>query len=114
MSMEQALELSPCPFCGGEAEMNRRGDRRQSTIYSCTECGATLETGETFNFGAAWNARALTSSDDVETRARELLAAACGLPVESNTHLSLVDRDMVSTDRAIQAIVAALTARNNG
>lgn len=55
---EMREKLAPCPFCGGEAEIERVGDARQSTIYSCTDCGCRLETGETFNHGAAWNRRA--------------------------------------------------------
>jgi len=49
--------LKPCPFCDGEAEIERYGNARQSTIYACTECGCRLETGETFNFGVCWNRR---------------------------------------------------------
>ncbi len=39
--------LKPCPFCGGEAEIQRVGTRSQSMQYACTDCGAFLETGET-------------------------------------------------------------------
>lgn len=51
-------ELKACPFCGGEAEIERVGTARMSTIYFCTECSCRLETGETFNHGALWNRRA--------------------------------------------------------
>lgn len=51
------MELKPCPFCGGEAEIVRYGTPRYSTQYECTECGCSLETGETFNHGKAWNTR---------------------------------------------------------
>lgn len=50
--------LKPCPFCGHAAEIERQGDRRQSTIYACTSCGCSLETGEEWGFGAQWNKRA--------------------------------------------------------
>ncbi len=50
-------ELKPCPFCGGEAEFERKGDRRQSTIVSCTCCGATQECGEEWDHGKTWNTR---------------------------------------------------------
>ena len=33
------MELRPCPFCGKAAEFERRGDRRQSCIVVCSECG---------------------------------------------------------------------------
>jgi Lar family restriction alleviation protein len=51
-------DLLPCPFCGGEAEIERVGTPRQSTIYACTECGCRLETGEEWGHGTQWNTRA--------------------------------------------------------
>lgn len=54
-------KLKACPFCGGEAEIERVGTARMSTIYFCTECSCRLETGETFNHGALWNRRAMPS-----------------------------------------------------
>lgn len=54
--MENA-DLSPCPFCGGAAEFERKGTARASTIVTCTNCGATLETGEVWSRGEAWNTR---------------------------------------------------------
>lgn len=50
-------KLLPCPFCGSEAEIERRGSARQSTIYRCTNCSCSLETGEVFNIGDRWNMR---------------------------------------------------------
>ena len=50
-------ELKPCPFCGGEPIFERQGDRRQSHIIYCGECGGRLETGETWNAGQLWNTR---------------------------------------------------------
>lgn len=53
-----ANELKPCPFCGGKANIERYGNSKVSTWYTCEDCGASLETGETFNHGAQWNRRA--------------------------------------------------------
>ena len=50
-------ELKKCPFCKGEAEFIRKGDNRQSNEVSCTDCGAYLEDGATFNHEEAWNTR---------------------------------------------------------
>ncbi len=50
-------ELKECPFCGGEAELLRKGDHRQSNQVSCMDCGAELEDGATFNYEGAWNTR---------------------------------------------------------
>lgn len=55
--MSEQVKFKPCPFCGGEAEIERYGNKRQSTIYVCTECGCRLETGEEFNHGKMWNER---------------------------------------------------------
>lgn len=50
------LKLKPCPFCGGEAHVERYGNPRQSTIYACLECGCRLETGEEWGY-TDWNER---------------------------------------------------------
>ncbi len=55
--------LLPCPFCGGEAEVQQQGTNRQSHIIACTNCGCRLETGETWNAGSLWNKRQPTQSD---------------------------------------------------
>ena len=55
--MTDIPELKPCPFCGGEPIVERQGDRRQSHIIYCGECGGRLETGETWNTGQLWNTR---------------------------------------------------------
>ena len=49
--------LKPCPFCGGRAEIEQQGTNRVSNIYSCLDCGATLETGETWQAPQDWNNR---------------------------------------------------------
>lgn len=51
------VALDPCPFCGGEAEIERVGNSRQSTLYVCTDCGCRLETGEEWGHGRLWNRR---------------------------------------------------------
>lgn len=65
--MTGPVVLLPCPFCGGKAEFERIGNRRQSTIVTCTKCGASLETGEEWGQGRAWNTRhrqALSDTSD--------------------------------------------------
>jgi Lar family restriction alleviation protein len=52
------IELKPCPFCGGEAEFERLGTRRQSCIVVCTECGCHHESSdENEHNGSSWNRR---------------------------------------------------------
>lgn len=51
-------DLLPCPFCGGEAEIIRVGDRCQSAQVGCTECSCTLEScDEGERSGWSWNTR---------------------------------------------------------
>ena len=50
-------ELKNCPICNGEAEFERKGTTRYSTIVTCTDCGCTAEDGSTFNHEARWNTR---------------------------------------------------------
>lgn len=54
--VQTKVELLPCPFCGGEAEVERYGTRRQSCIVSCLWCGCRLESNEE-GAGWAWNNR---------------------------------------------------------
>ena len=67
------MKLLPCPFCGGEAEIKRYGDRRQSTIYACTMCGCKLETGEEWDHGADWNRRYNINEEIQKEIDREIL-----------------------------------------
>lgn len=55
------IELLPCPFCGNDAEIERYGTSKVSTIYVCTSCGCSLETGEEWDHGRMWNERAAPS-----------------------------------------------------
>ena len=57
MTERDELVLLPCPFCGGKAEMERVGTPRQSTVYRCTECSCSIETGEEWGYGYRWNTR---------------------------------------------------------
>lgn len=79
MSPREKVELKPCPFCGGEASIERFGNTRVSTQYHCDDCGCFLETGEEFNHGRVWNRRpALASSGDHAELARLAEAATRG------------------------------------
>lgn len=49
--------LKPCPFCGSEAKIEQYGNSRVSTVYKCTMCGCSLETGEEWGHGREWNER---------------------------------------------------------
>lgn len=72
-------DLSPCPFCGGEASIEQYGNPRQSTIYQCNNCSCRLETGEEWEHGKGWNTRhedeaAPTNEADIRNAALEAAA----------------------------------------
>ena len=51
-------KLLPCPFCGSDAEFERLGTGRCSSIVVCTECGCRVESNEVDDFnGDHWNRR---------------------------------------------------------
>ena len=77
---EREAVLLPCPFCGGEAEVEQKGTTRQSHIISCTDCHCSLETNETFGAGALWNKR--QPQTDALKMAREAAIEECALLVE--------------------------------
>ena len=74
MSLDKLL---PCPFCGGEAEFERLGTSRCSSIVVCQNCGCRVEANEVGDFnGDHWNRRLevqVTKSDLV----KEQLKLAC-------------------------------------
>lgn len=102
--------LEACPFCGGDAEIEQVGDRRQSTIYACTMCGCRLETGEEWGHGAAWNTRpapvASPIGADVEGM-RKAIATAIYDPGQTEGYMG--DRSL--TDWQTDAVMRALSAR---
>ncbi|MBD9511528.1 hypothetical protein IB265_32755 [Ensifer sp. ENS10] len=68
-----SVALDPCPFCACEARIERIGDRRQSTIYRCDNCGCSLETGEEWGHGKGWNERLTRITDEMVERAAKAL-----------------------------------------
>jgi len=61
----ESMGLLSCPFCGGDARIERRGSGRQSSIIACEDCGCSLESNEVaWNTGTDWNARQPNDTDD--------------------------------------------------
>jgi predicted RNA-binding Zn-ribbon protein involved in translation (DUF1610 family) len=75
------MVLIPCPFCGGDASFERLGNRRQSTIVSCNQCGCLLESNEEWNFGTAWNTRAAMQTPAEAESLDERMKAAGMIPL---------------------------------
>lgn len=74
--------LKPCPFCGGNAEVERLGTSRQSMIVACENCGARMESGDVAGMTAperwAWNRRALDTHSSENERLRRINATLMG------------------------------------
>ena len=68
--------LLPCPFCGHEhPEFERMGDRRQSCIVICGNCGARHESGdEGSRNGSSWNQRSEPGQDGLRATLETALA----------------------------------------
>lgn len=49
--------LKPCPFCNGEAEIERESTHTRSAIITCSNCGCTIEHSETWLAEKHWNTR---------------------------------------------------------
>ena len=82
MSSEE-ITLKPCPFCGEEAEIQRYGTSRVSTIVTCRGCGTSKECGEEFNHGRDWNDR--TEAGIIEQLEEENKRLMAALEVYANT-----------------------------
>lgn len=65
-ALREEMELLPCPFCGGSAEVVNieDGENAGGSCVSCTRCLASgnLEFGRKENFRANWNRRAAIAS----------------------------------------------------
>ena len=68
-------ELKPCPFCGGQAEVEQYGTHRQSHVIACMDCGGRLETGEVNEFrNRAWNTRTESAVDKLQKQFKDMEA----------------------------------------
>jgi Lar family restriction alleviation protein len=94
-----SIELLPCPFCGGKAEIERAGDHCRSTVYTCTDCGAFLETGEEWNHGQMWNQRA-----NLDT---ELLASMKAERDEADRRAGAAERELTHYRDRVDKLEAA-------
>jgi len=98
-------ELKPCPFCGGEAEISRYGDKRKSTIYTCLDCGCTLETGEEYGHGRAWNTRTESGTKAIS---KEELKRSTNQEIRHQIDIDELERELSDTkarlDEAVEYI----------
>ena len=117
-----AARLLPCPFCGCEAEIERFGNRRQSTLYQCKGCSCSLETGEEWGHGSDWNTRAsdqLITTAEADARVKAAVLAereAIAAFVETHAYTVGNERKMEPSKQAINdmhhaTIAAAIRSR---
>lgn len=87
------IKLKPCPFCGGEAEIERMGTNRQSCIIACTECGCRHEGPDEYDrCGYQWNLRATDQAHAAKTKAEEAELAAAQELDEVRAQLAAIGR----------------------
>ena len=70
VAQERLVMLLPCPFCGGGAEIERKGSHRASMIVACMNCGYTVESGGVYGLTEAermaWNCRSKKSQHNAK------------------------------------------------
>lgn len=98
--MTDKITLKPCPFCGEKASIERVGDRRQSTIYSCDGCGCRLETGEEWGHGGGWNKRSGNAANVIDA-AEKLLAAIHNMHERGETFTARVSVCVYNLEKAL-------------
>jgi Lar family restriction alleviation protein len=89
------IELKPCPFCGGEAEM--MGD--QYPYVECQGCAAGFTANHSYEFdeddaASKWNARSNAGpklKPIAESKVRQLGGDVCGVLVRKDEKLAAVD-----------------------
>lgn len=78
-TIPEHAELKPCPFCGGEPEIERMGTPRVSMIITCTDCGASVESGEEWiSEHCKWNTRTPPAAPVAEDAVEALQRIADG------------------------------------
>ena len=98
-------KLKPCPFCGGEAAIDRKGTQRASMIIKCIDCGATNESGDVYGLtnpeNYSWNTRTVGLSE--EEIIRHALEAGFMLSTKMGQD---IDKFMPMTDRETLVVFA--------
>ena len=95
-------KLILCPFCDGEAEFEKLGTPRQSSIVTCLNCGCRLESNEEGEHnGSNWNRR-----PSIERLVAALEAAASIVPSLN----SLPPKTQTRVGDAVRIIHSTLSA----
>lgn len=89
--------LKPCPFCGGEAEIERIWTRSASSQVACTDCGARKESTSTgLNSNREWNERPI--EDKLKKDNSELASRVTELEDMAEDLVTLLRRIVRSTN----------------
>lgn len=109
-------DLKPCPFCGADAEITRRGSARQSMTISCTDCGALVESGDvvggTNPEHYAWNMRAEKEPSKGFIESVYSVIAELGKPDPATGHFMLDEGNLLAFAVKIRGL--CLTGHNGG
>lgn len=75
--MSDAPELLPCPFCGGESDIDHDHTVEENHAYGCRKCGIWFDTFNSDKATAAWNTRAAPTTAQImaDPRVKKLVEA---------------------------------------
>ena len=105
-----AVGLLPCPFCGGDADMEMDHTVEENHAYGCRRCDVWFDTFNTDGAIAAWNTRAADAA--IRAAALEEAANAQGWEAfvkdDAPMYLSDWQRGLVAGQNAVRAAIRAL------
>jgi hypothetical protein len=57
MTTDSELQLMPCPFCGGEAQLFKPGPFKWTVLHKCDAVRCEISPGKKAKVIALWNQR---------------------------------------------------------
>lgn len=83
------IDLKPCPFCGGEADISHDHTVEENHAYGCRRCGIWFDTFNSDEAFDAWNARTATKGETwaemIDRHALEKAEAVMALEAQGMT-----------------------------
>lgn len=97
------IELKPCPFCGGDADISHDHTVEENHAYGCRKCDIWFDTFNSSDAIAAWNSR-VTDPD--------LTAALAQSRAETQAALAVLEREKADHREAVSRLGGKIRAAN--